>query len=56
MLKSKCYKTSLGGVKITNTEWVTNAVVWEIEKGVKPTVALKYIDLQGVAHYVKVNL
>ena len=56
MLRSKGYEAPLGGIKIAHTEWVTNAAVWEIDQDVIPIVALKYIDLQGGVHYIKVNL
>ena len=51
LLQSLGYDASLSGPDFTEEEvWVA---VWKVEEGSTPQIALKYIDMDGKAHYLE---
>ena len=51
LLQSLGYDASLSGPDFTEEE--VCAAVWEVEEGSTPQIALKYIDMDGEAHYLE---
>ena len=51
LLQSLDYDASLSGPDFTEEE--VCAAVWEVEEGSTPEIALKYIDMDGEAHYIE---
>lgn len=43
------------GTEVTQKTWVNDIASWIHDKDIKPTLALKYIDPQGITRYIKVN-
>lgn len=53
LLQSLGYDASLSGPDFTEEEvWVA---VWKVEEGSTPQIGLKYIDMEGEAHYLEVE-
>ena len=55
LLRLKGYESPLFDPKLNQEEWETTAAVWELNKDDKPVFALKYIDTNGEAKYLKLN-
>jgi hypothetical protein len=55
LLKTKGYDAPLSGPEFTEADWQTAAAVWEVAEGEEPVLAFKYIDMSGVAKFIKVE-
>ena len=53
LLQSLGYDASISGSDFNEEE--VCAAVWKVDEGTTPELALKYIDMDGVAHYLKVG-
>ena len=53
LLESLGYDPSFSGPDLNETDVWAN--VWEIDEGTTPKMALKYIDMDGGVHYLKVD-
>lgn len=53
LLESLGYDPSFSGPDLNETDVWAN--VWEVEEGTTPQMALKYMDIDGKAHYIEVK-